>query len=136
MINNEHQFLLVISDKTTASISAFRLRLLGFQVEMVGRGEDVDAMLPQFMPGLAIIELALPGISGFETISLLRRQLPVEIPIIALSPDASPESVKQAFLAGASEYLLMPFDPAVLEQKIEHLISTTSTRQLAVAKGA
>ena len=136
MINNELQFLLVISDKTTAAISAFRLRLLGFRVEMVGRGEDVAATLPQFTPGLAIVELALPGISGFELISLLRKELPTEIPIIALSPDSSPESVKQAFLAGANEYLLMPFDPAVLEQKIEQLTSPASSRQLAFAKGA
>lgn len=136
MINTNLSLLLVVSDKTTALISAFRLRLLGYHVEMVGRGEDVAALFPQFSPGLAIVELALPGLSGFETISQLGRELPTQIPVIALSPDSSQESVKQAFLAGASEYLLMPFDPAMLEQKIETLISDSESMQLVSSRGA
>ena len=130
---NQIRLLLIVSDRTTASISEFRLRLLGYGVTLVGRGEDFAAATSESEPDLVIVELALPGLSGFETITHIRRKS--AMPIIALSPDSSPESVRQAFVAGASEYLLMPFDPATLEEKIERLTSANSSLQLASGRG-
>lgn len=131
---NQIRLLLIISDRTTASISEFRLRLLGYDVALIGRGEDYEAASAEFEPNLAIVELALPGLSGFETIAQIRRKS--AMPMIALSPDSSPESVRQAFIAGATEYLLMPFDTASMEEKIERLSGANSSLQLTSGRGA
>lgn len=123
MSNNNASLLLIISDRITASITEFRLRLLGYNVLLVDRGEDMPEAVNQHRPDLAIVELALPGMSGFEAIARLRREVDPGLPVVALSPDASHDSLRQASLAGAAEYVLMPFDPATMEQKIEALLN-------------
>ena len=40
-----------------------------------------------------------------------------------LSADAALDSVQQAFQAGASDYLVTPYDPVVLEEKVERLLT-------------
>ncbi|MCR9201778.1 MAG: response regulator [Planctomycetaceae bacterium] len=118
--------LLIVSDSVTASITEFRLRLLGYHVELIDRGEGIAEATARQSPDLAIVELALPGMSGFEAIARLRRDVHPELPVIALSPDASHDSLRQASLAGAAEYVLMPFDPATMEQKIEQQLASAS----------
>lgn len=123
MSHHNAAVLLIISDRVTASITEFRLRLLGYRVALIDRGEDIAEATSDQSPDLAIVELALPGMSGFEAIARLRKDVHPELPVIALSPDASHDSLRQASMAGAAEYVLMPFDPATMEQKIEQQLS-------------
>ena len=76
------------------------------------------------------VELALPGMTGFEAIARLRREAGPDLPVIALSPDASHDSLRQASMAGAAEYVLMPFDPATMEHKIENLLGMATSLTL------
>ena len=126
MLHNNAHVLLIISDRTTASITEFRLRLLGYGVRLIDRGEELSEAISERLPDLAIVELALPGMTGFEAIARLRREASPELPVIALSPDASHDSLRQASMAGAAEYVLMPFDPATIEHKIETLLGMTA----------
>ncbi len=122
------RLLLVQHDPQSAAITEFRLKLLGYDVASVDRGEDVPSAIQAGIPNLVLVETRLSGISGFEVISRLRADKSTkEVPIMACSPDATPESVRQAFVAGASEYLLMPFDPATLEHKVESLLTAAGT---------
>lgn len=128
MAENIGRILLVQHDRLAAAITSFRLRLLGYDITAVERGEDVPAAMEKQLPNLILVEIKLPGINGFEVIKRIRaKESTAEIPILIASPDSTPESVQQAFLAGATEYLLMPFDPATLEQKIETLLADALT---------
>lgn len=130
MTHNNAHVLLIISDRTTASITDFRLRLLGYDVQLIDRGEDLSQAVGRQQPNLAIVELALPGMTGFEAIARLRREASPDLPVIALSPDASHDSLRQASMAGAAEYVLMPFDPATMEHKIENLLGMATSLTL------
>ena len=127
MVDNIGRLVLVQHDLLAAAITAFRLRLLGYDIVSVERGEDVPAAVQDDVPDLVLVETNLPGINGFEVINRLRSQeKTAHVPILVSSPDSTPESVRQAFLAGATDYLLMPFDPATLESKIESLLETAA----------
>lgn len=122
------RLLLVQQDLLAGSIAAFRLRLLGFDITCVERGEDVPAAVMEQVPDLILVETRLPGINGFEVISRLRAdEKTSNVPVLACSSDSTPESVRQAYMAGATDYLLMPFDPAILEQKVETLLEGADT---------
>ena len=108
----------------TAAIIGFRLQLLGYDVTPISAGEDVPAEIDDHIPDLVLVDTRLPGIDGFEVISRIRaHDRSADVPVLACSPDSSPESVQRAFLAGADDYLIIPFDPAILESKIETLLS-------------
>jgi DNA-binding response OmpR family regulator len=46
-----------------------------------------------------------------------------DIPVIFLSVNSDLDDVQKSYNAGADEYLVIPYDPVVLEAKVEHLIS-------------
>ena len=47
-----------------------------------------------------------------------------EIPVLFLSTNSGLDDVQKAYNAGADEYLVIPYDPVVLESKVEQLVST------------
>ena len=122
--------LLVEEDRTLLDITAFRLELLGYQVERQESAEKALDWLREQMPSLIIVDQVLPGMDGTELINRLSNDLRTsEIPVMLLSTNADLEDVQKAYNAGADEYLVIPYDPMVLEAKVERLTSTVSARQ-------
>ena len=63
----------------------------------------------------------LTDADGIEWIAQLRRDYtPTQLPILVFSLDPSLETVDRAFTAGAQDCLSTPFDPTVMEEKIEN----------------
>ena len=119
------RLLLVQRDKETSAIIGYRLQLLGYDVECLSSGEEVGSSIDRTVPHLAIVEKRLPGIDGLEVSTRLRSdKRSANVPILLCSQDSSNDSVRNAFLAGANDYLLMPFDPATLESKVEALLAS------------
>ncbi len=125
------RLLLVQHNQQTADITRFRLQLLGYDVVSLSRGEDVPQAVELQVPDLVLVETRLSGIDGFEVTSRLRaNERTANVPILICSPDSSRESVRNASTAGADEYLIMPFDPATLESKVEQLLTGSKVVQL------
>ncbi|MEW4561725.1 response regulator [Bremerella sp. JC770] len=124
MRKNKHFILVVEDDPLLADITAFRLELLGFEVQTV---ENSDAALKQIeekQVDLVIVDLELAGLKGLDLIQQLQvHEKSHETPVLVFSTDPSLDVVQKAFKAGAKDYLVTPYDPAVLEHKIEMLLS-------------
>ena len=119
------RLLLLQRDKETSAIIGYRLQLLGYDVECLSSGEEVSTSIERSIPHLVILEKRLPGIDGLEVSTRLRSdKRTAKVPILLCSQDSSNDSVRSAFLAGANDYLLMPFDPATLESKVEALLAS------------
>ena len=54
-----------------------------------------------------------------------------DIPIMFLSTNGDLEDVQKAYNAGADEYLVIPYDPMVLESKVERLVKAASATGIA-----
>lgn len=117
--------LLIVEEETTlAEVTAFRLELLGFSVQVARNAEEAIPLLKQKKPDLMIVDLKLPGAGGIAFIERLASEIETAaIPVIALSFDAELEQVQRAFSAGAADFLVAPYNPAVLEEKVEHLLA-------------
>jgi DNA-binding NarL/FixJ family response regulator len=77
-----------------------------------GRGDDALALLRQHRPDVALLDLAMPGLSGLEvTAQVVREALPTRV--VLLSMHANESYVAQALRAGARGYLVK--DAAVTE---------------------
>jgi CheY-like chemotaxis protein len=124
------QILLVEEDRTLLEITAFRLELLGYDVVTQQSAEKALEWLRDRLPTLIIVDYALPGMDGIEFINRLSNDTRTsEIPIMFLSTNADLEDVQRAYNAGASEYLVIPYDPIVLEAKVERLVNATADAQ-------
>jgi DNA-binding response OmpR family regulator len=114
--------LLIDCDATLLEITAFRLELLGYQVESQDSAEQALKWLADNLPSLVIVDHVLPGMDGIEFVNRLSNDTRTsEIPIMFLSTNGDLEDVRKAYNAGADEYLVIPYDPMVLEAKVERL---------------
>jgi CheY-like chemotaxis protein len=120
------RILLVEDEPILAEITAFRLELLGFIVDRAKNANDVFAALDKYLPDAILIDMLLGGVSGFDvTEHLQNNERTSHIPVIALSSNADLENVERAFACGAKEYVVVPFDPSVLEQKLDKVLSAS-----------
>jgi CheY-like chemotaxis protein len=62
------------------------------------------------------MDLQMPVMDGFEATAIIKKLHP-DIPIIALTADAMPETYNKALEAGMSDYLTKPFAPEALFEK-------------------
>lgn len=116
--------LLVEEEPTLAELTAFRLELLGYIVTCVHSAEEALAAVDRQRPDVIVLDLFLPGIDGLELANRLSNDPRTsDIPLMAFSADGDLSRVQRAYAAGVKEYLLVPYDPAVLEQKLEKLLA-------------
>lgn len=130
MSNESSTILLIEEDSTLLEITGFRLELLGYKVVALNSAERAVEWLRDELPTLIIVEQALSGMDGIEFINRLSNDMRTsEIPIMFLSTMSDLDEVRRAYNAGADEYLVIPYDPLVLESKVERLVSATLQNQ-------
>jgi len=117
--------LLVEDDELLGDITSFRLELLGYQVEVARNSEQAITRITTEPPELIIIDLSIPGMNAMDLINLVKNEQRTHtIPILVFSTDADLTVVEKAYEAGAQDYIVVPYDPAVLEQKVERLLES------------
>jgi CheY-like chemotaxis protein len=116
------KILLIEEDPTLLEITAFRLELLGYDLVKAETAEHALDWLENHLPTLVIVDQFLPGMDGIEFLNRLSNEVRTsEIPVIFLSVNSDLDDVQKAYNAGADEYLVIPYDPVVLETKVERL---------------
>lgn len=131
MQNNRSRILVVEEEPVLLDIVAFRLELLGFEVTAKSTADEALAWLVGQTPDLAAVGY-LPDMEPVEFLNRLREDSRTsETPVLFLSANSDLDEVQRAYIAGADEYLLTPFDPLMLEQKVQTLLER---RRLRVAK--
>lgn len=81
-------------------------------------GEAVHRLLNESSADLLILDLGMPGVTGFQFIADLRTQWP-ELRVLVLTANVEPRSVRAAFSAGANGYLTKGGDPSELIAAID-----------------
>ena len=115
--------LLIEEDGVLAEVTGFRLQLLDFDVETVVSAEAAFAALDRELPDAIILDLTLPDMDGIELTNRLSNDPKTsQIPIMVLSTNADLNEVQRAHAAGADDYLVIPYDPTMLEQKLKALL--------------
>lgn len=82
-------------------------------IEMVAAltAEDGLEIASELRPVLVLMDIHLPGMSGIEATTRLRRMEGLEdVPVIAVSADTTPETMARAKQAGCVAYVTKPFD--------------------------
>ncbi|TWT87037.1 response regulator [Neorhodopirellula pilleata] len=117
------KILLVEAERVLADLTAFRLELLGYDLTVVSEGAQARDYLRRSPIDLMIVDTKLPEGDGIEWLTELRLEFKADdFPVMMFSLDPSLESVRRAILAGAQDYLITPFDPTVLEEKVQNLL--------------
>ena len=123
---SEH-ILLVEQEPTLQQITAFRLELLGYELSCCQTAQEATAWLTEQLPDLIAVGHVDDG-KSVELLNLLSNDPRTsDLPMIYVSANSDLEEVQRAFNAGADEFLVTPYDPLVLEKKVEGLLVAANT---------
>lgn len=117
--------LVLVADDAADARALFGeyLAHLGFRVETAVNGADAIASAHREWPAIIIMDLAMPGVDGWQAIKHLKSDpLTTDIPIVALSAYAFGEEAQRALEAGADLCLLKPCLPSQLARVIRALL--------------
>ena len=96
----------------------------GYRVTEARSGHDVLAAVRRKRPALVLLEVQLPGVSGYEVCHELRDKYGDDFPIVFLSGARTESSDRVAgLLLGADDYIVKPFDHDELLVRVRRLIS-------------
>jgi CheY-like chemotaxis protein len=100
----------------------------GFEVTSAAtRDETLARLRAKPMPDLAILDVTLPDLNGFDLLQKLKAHPQLKsVPVIMLTADTKRESVTRGLLAGADGYLTKPFDGAALVAGVRAVLGLTA----------
>ncbi len=112
--------VLVVDDyRPVRSLCRVSLEEAGFRVLEAENGEQALASVQTERPDAILLDIMMPGISGWEvTAALLAERSTDEIPIIFISARTEPSDRIRAYELGAQAYVTKPFDPDVLAETV------------------
>ena len=128
-INNETRkkpsILLVEDDEVTAYMLEYLLQREGYKVTNVPDGKQAFETINNNPPfSLALLDIMVPYISGFELISHIR-SLPNwdKTAVIMITGKSQEKDIIKALDAGANDYIVKPFQPGEVLARIRKSVS-------------
>jgi DNA-binding response OmpR family regulator len=110
-------------DEDILALVAFRLERSGYTVLQARDGEEALELALREQPDLAVLDVMMPKLDGFELTKRLRAaEATSRMPIILLTARAQDVDVSQGFEAGADDYLRKPFSPQELRTRVQAML--------------
>ena len=121
-MNNEKNYIYIIEDEESISkLISMYLEKANIQTKAFFNAEDALVQITKDkIPDLIILDLNLPGMSGFEFLQELKKQLSNNTPsVMILSARDADEDIIQGLGLGADEFITKPFSPSVLVARVQ-----------------
>ena len=113
--------LIVDDEPDIAEVMGDRLKANGFRVETVESARACYAAVAQSPPGLILMDIQMPEISGMEALAELKATHP-EIPILMVTASTVQAAAKEAEEKGAEGFLLKPYEPGELVRWVREIL--------------
>jgi len=120
-VNPRPTILLVEDEPSLLEALEYTLRRHGYDVIAVGDGHEACGWLAKELPDLAIVDMMIPGASGFTVTGLIKDRSDERVPVIMMSGNTAAAHRDYAFASGADVFLAKPFMPAALMDSIRSL---------------
>jgi len=93
-------------------------------------GEDALKILEEKTIDLIILDLLLPTIDGYEVARRIRKNERVrDLPIIAVTANANPDTAQKVFSCGCNEYITKPFDTRKFPEIVKSFLKGGKTNE-------
>lgn len=115
--------LVVDDEPDIRDVIVFMLDKSGFEVHAESDGEAGLAAAGSLHPDVVLLDWKMPGMNGVEVCRALRQDVDQQSTVvILLTANALEDDIQLAFDAGAQDYILKPFRPAELVERVKDLL--------------
>jgi len=113
--------LIVDDDGSMAKYLQSYLARRNFDVSTALSGEEAIRMFRVYDPNLVLLDVAMSGMSGIDTLERMK-QIKPDVSVIMLSAQSNPELIFRASKLGADDYIGKPFEPKELDIRISKVL--------------
>ena len=125
----EKKTILIVDDGESERYSiGFSLKVQGLSVLLASNGLEALNIFKKNRPDLIITDLMMPGMTGFELITEIRKE-DSSIPIIVLSCIDGQRYIINAFERGANDYFIKPMDIKILSERIDSFLQMSKQQR-------
>ncbi|MCE9579588.1 MAG: response regulator transcription factor [Deltaproteobacteria bacterium] len=122
------RLLLVEDDRALREVTVVHLEAAGYAVAAVGDGDAALAACAAARPDVVVLDLNLPGMDGIEVCRELRARFAPSPGVVMVTARGSEADMVVGLDAGADDYVVKPFAPAVLLARIAALLRRIGQR--------
>lgn len=119
-----YEIVIVDDDPVNLKLAARALEGKEFRVTQLASGEALLDYTEKGDPDLILLDILMPGMDGFETLTQLReiRRDRCDIPVIFLTADDNREMEMRGLKLGATDFIRKPFLPEILSLRVRHAV--------------
>lgn len=129
MVNRKKTILVVDDQPKNLQLAAFVLKPY-YELVLVNNGEAAIKTAAERLPDLILLDIMMPGMSGYEVCEALKRNpLVAEIPVIFLTAKIAEEDLIKAYDVGGVDYVTKPFRAKELLLRISTQITLIDSLQ-------
>ncbi len=115
--------LVADDDPDILALVGFRLERAGYEVLAARDGEEALALALERQPDLAILDVMMPKLDGYEVTQRLRDNAATNgMPVILLTARVQEADITRGFEAGADDYIKKPFSPQELRARVQAIL--------------
>jgi two-component system phosphate regulon response regulator PhoB len=126
------RILVVEDERDIAALVAYHLTKEGYRVRTAGSGMEALEAVGTERPDLVILDLMLPGHSGYDVLADLRRRgETAEVPVVVLTARRDEEDRIRGLELGADDYVTKPFSPRELVLRVSAVLRRAQSPAVA-----
>lgn len=124
--------LVADDDRGTRLVMKTAMAQNGFDVGEAENGQVAVAEFDRLRPDLVLLDVVMPVMDGFEACRQIRRYPQgAAVPIVIITATEDIESIREAYEAGATDFIAKPFNRIILGERVRYMLRASSTaRQL------
>jgi two-component system phosphate regulon response regulator PhoB len=121
--NATHRILVVDDEPDITALVAYHLAKAGYRVSTAATGPDALKAAREERPDIVVLDLMLPGVSGYDVLAELRRREETrEVGVILLTARREEADRIRGLSLGADDYLTKPFSPQELSLRVQAVL--------------
>jgi len=118
------KILIAEDERDIRDLIGFTLQFAGYQVILAADGQEALEMALKEIPSLILMDVRMPRMSGYEACRRIKAEPTLkDIPIVFLSAKGQESEIRLGMDAGAVEYVVKPFAPAELVERVKVLLT-------------
>lgn len=134
---NPSEYKILIVDDVLSNVFLLKVLLTNenFTIATANNGQQALEQVDKESPDLILLDVMMPGMSGFEVAQRLKENPnTAEIPIIFLTALNSTTDIVQGFQVGANDFISKPFNKEELIIRVSHQVSLVAAKRLILSK--
>jgi diguanylate cyclase (GGDEF)-like protein/PAS domain S-box-containing protein len=116
------RILVVDDDPSALLLMRAALTKTGFTVATAGHGEEGLALFRRQPCDMVMLDVEMPGLSGFEVCAQLRTEVGEEVPIVMVTGMDDLASIERAYESGATDFIAKPINWALIGHRVRYLL--------------